>query len=175
MNINYEDRAMAQVVSRRPLSAEARVCAWSVHVECMVDKVAMGNTFLHVLRLSLSISFHRFSPLSHIVCRMDNRAAGGRSSETQSHPIDMNNNTLQMPPIPFWSWDVQIAIYRMRYSRSMRYTRNIYLTALYSISVVRNFAECPQSNYHPRCPAAGVVLVSWIPRVPSQSSTLILK
>jgi len=80
------------VVSRRPLSAEARVCAWSVHVECMVDKVAMGNTFIHVLRLSLSISFHRFSPLSHIVCRMDNRAAGGRSSETQSHPIDMNNN-----------------------------------------------------------------------------------
>jgi hypothetical protein len=79
-----------------------------------------------------------------------------RSSETQSHPIDMNNNTLQMSPIPFWSSDVQIAICSMRYTRNT----SIYLTALYSISVVRNFAECPQSNYHPRYPAAGVVLVS---------------
>jgi hypothetical protein len=40
---------MAQVVSRRPLTAEARVSAWSIHVGFVVDKVALGQVFLRVL------------------------------------------------------------------------------------------------------------------------------
>jgi hypothetical protein len=44
---------MAQVVSRRPLTAEARVRALgSIHVGFVVDKVALGQVFLRVLRFS---------------------------------------------------------------------------------------------------------------------------
>jgi hypothetical protein len=39
----------------------------------------------------LSVSFHRGSPHSYITWETNNRLVGGRSSETQSHPIDMNN------------------------------------------------------------------------------------
>jgi hypothetical protein len=61
----------------------------SVHV---VDKIARGQVFLLVLRISLSISFHRGSPYSYMMLEMNNRPAGVRSSETSSQPIDMNNN-----------------------------------------------------------------------------------
>jgi hypothetical protein len=40
----------------------------------------------------LSISFHRGSPHSHITWGMNNMPAGGCSSQTQSHPLDTNNN-----------------------------------------------------------------------------------
>jgi hypothetical protein len=43
---------MAQAVSRQPLTAEARVRAWSIHVGFMVDKVALGQVFIRVLRVS---------------------------------------------------------------------------------------------------------------------------
>jgi hypothetical protein len=43
---------MAQVVSRRPLTAEARVRAGSIHVWFVVDNVALGQVFLGVLRFS---------------------------------------------------------------------------------------------------------------------------
>jgi hypothetical protein len=42
---------MSQVVSRRPLTAEARVRG-SIHVGFVVDKVALGQVFLRVLRVS---------------------------------------------------------------------------------------------------------------------------
>jgi hypothetical protein len=45
-------RAMVQVVSRRPLTAEAQVRAWSIHVGFVVDKMALGQVFLRVLRFS---------------------------------------------------------------------------------------------------------------------------
>jgi hypothetical protein len=50
---------MAQAVSRRHLTAEARVDPASVRVGFVVDKVALGQVFLRVLRFSLSASFHR--------------------------------------------------------------------------------------------------------------------
>jgi hypothetical protein len=37
---------MAQAVSRRPLTAEARFDPGSVHVGFVVDKVALGQVFL---------------------------------------------------------------------------------------------------------------------------------
>jgi hypothetical protein len=46
---------MAQAVSRRPLTAAARVNP----VGFVVDKVALGQGFLRDLRFPLSISFHR--------------------------------------------------------------------------------------------------------------------
>jgi hypothetical protein len=39
----------------------------------------------------LSILFHHGSPHSYIIWGMNNRLVGGRSSETWSNPIDMNN------------------------------------------------------------------------------------
>jgi hypothetical protein len=41
---------MDQVVSQRPLTAEAQVHAGSIHVGFVVDKVALGYVFLRVLR-----------------------------------------------------------------------------------------------------------------------------
>jgi hypothetical protein len=58
-----ERRAMAQVVSRRPLTAENR---GSIHVGLVVDKVALGQVLLQVLRVSpVNISFHRRYPNSY--------------------------------------------------------------------------------------------------------------
>jgi hypothetical protein len=45
-------RAMAQAVSRRPLTAAARVLAQVNPVGFVVDKVALGQVFLRVLRFS---------------------------------------------------------------------------------------------------------------------------
>jgi hypothetical protein len=54
MYLNYvHGRAMAQAVSSRPVTAEDRIRAWSVHVGVVVDKVALGQVFLRV---------HQFSP-----------------------------------------------------------------------------------------------------------------
>jgi hypothetical protein len=56
-------RAMAQVVSRRHLTAEARVRAQvKIHEGFVVDNVTLGQVLLRVLRFSpLNISFHRRS------------------------------------------------------------------------------------------------------------------
>jgi hypothetical protein len=52
-------RAMAQSVSRRPLTTEARgSIPGQVHIRFVVDKVALGQVFLRVVGFPLSISFH---------------------------------------------------------------------------------------------------------------------
>jgi hypothetical protein len=56
----------------------------------VVDKMALGQVILIVLAFTLSVSFHRGSPYSYIVWGMNNRPVCGRSSEIQSHPVDMN-------------------------------------------------------------------------------------
>jgi hypothetical protein len=83
---------MAQVVSRRPVIGKAGFVPWSVHVGFVVDKVAQGQFYLRVLRFSpvniipplLSVLVYRLG--------MNNMPVGGRSSETSSHLINMNNN-----------------------------------------------------------------------------------
>jgi hypothetical protein len=54
----------------------------SVHVVFVVDKFAMGQVFVEVLQISLSISLHHGSPFSYIIWGMNNRPSGGHSSET---------------------------------------------------------------------------------------------
>jgi hypothetical protein len=78
-------RVMAQVVSRRPLIAPV-----SVHVEFVVDKVSLGQDFLRVRQLSpVYIISPWFSMLAYHL-GINNRPVGGHSSETSSHPINMN-------------------------------------------------------------------------------------
>jgi hypothetical protein len=56
---------MAQVVSRRPLTAEPGFAPGSIHVGFVVDEVVLGQVFLRGLRFSpVNISFHRRSPNS---------------------------------------------------------------------------------------------------------------
>jgi hypothetical protein len=64
--IHHWGRAMAQVVSSRPLTAEARVRARVNPCGILVDKVALGQAFHRVLRFSpVNTSFHRRSPNSY--------------------------------------------------------------------------------------------------------------
>jgi hypothetical protein len=50
---------MAQAVSSRPLTMEARGSVpGQVHVRFVVDNVALGQVFLRVVGFPLSISFH---------------------------------------------------------------------------------------------------------------------
>jgi hypothetical protein len=57
---------MAQVVSCRPLTVEARFRARVNPCEFVVDKVALGQVFLRVLRFPpVNISFHRRFPNSY--------------------------------------------------------------------------------------------------------------
>jgi hypothetical protein len=60
-------------------------------VGSVVDKVALGQVFIRVLPILLTISFHRGCSHSYITWGMNDRPLGGSSSETQSHPIDINN------------------------------------------------------------------------------------
>jgi hypothetical protein len=64
----------------------------SVHVGFVLHKVALGQVTILVLRVSLSMLFHRDSPCSYITWGMNNKPVGGRCSETSPYPIDMNNN-----------------------------------------------------------------------------------
>jgi hypothetical protein len=49
--------------------------------------VGLPDTSGGRIRSSLSILFHHSYPHSHIISRMNNRSIRGRLSETQSHPI----------------------------------------------------------------------------------------
>jgi hypothetical protein len=50
---------MAEAASLRPVTAGARFTAKSVHVGFVMDDVAQRQVYLRVLRLSLSVSFHK--------------------------------------------------------------------------------------------------------------------
>jgi hypothetical protein len=58
---------MAQVVSRRPVTAEARVRAGSIHVGFVVDKMALGQVFLRVRLFSPSIYHSTVALQTHII------------------------------------------------------------------------------------------------------------
>jgi hypothetical protein len=86
---------MAQAVSRGPLTAEAQIRA-RISVGFVVGKVTLGQVFSKFFGFTLSVSFHRRFPYPYIIWGMNNRPVSGRSSETQSHPIDLNNNKLRV-------------------------------------------------------------------------------
>jgi hypothetical protein len=57
-------------------------------VRFVVDKVALGQVFLRVVRFTLSVSFHwDFIPIYHL--GNEYRPVGGQRSETYSHPMVM--------------------------------------------------------------------------------------
>jgi hypothetical protein len=85
-------RAMTQVVSRRPLTAEVRVRARVIPCGICGGQSGTGTDSSKFFYVLLSISFHRGSPHSYIIWGKNNKTVGGHSSETQSHPIDMTTN-----------------------------------------------------------------------------------
>jgi hypothetical protein len=87
-------KAMARAVSRRLLNA-VWVRSQVRPYEICDRKVALGKVCIRVLRFSLSISFHRGSPYSHIVWGINNRPVRGRRLETQSNLIDMKQQNHQ--------------------------------------------------------------------------------
>jgi hypothetical protein len=52
--------------------------------------------FSELFGFHLAVSFHRFSPYSFFIWGINNSPVGDRSSETYSHPIDMNNNKVNV-------------------------------------------------------------------------------
>jgi hypothetical protein len=79
------------------------------HVGLVVDNVAQGQISFRVLLVSLSLLIYRESPYTYTTWGMNNSPVGDRSSETYSHSIDINNNTVesesrcwvQSPAFPF--------------------------------------------------------------------------
>jgi hypothetical protein len=65
----------------------------SVRMGFVVHRVTMGQVFVLVLQL-LSVSIIPLEVHTHIssVGGVNNRPVGDRSSQTQSHPINMNMN-----------------------------------------------------------------------------------
>jgi hypothetical protein len=62
-----------------------------VQVGFVLDKVALGQIFLRVLRFSpVSIISPRLQTDIGIIWGMNDRPVGGGSSETQLHPVNMN-------------------------------------------------------------------------------------
>jgi hypothetical protein len=87
---------MVQEISHRPLIAEDQVRAPVSPCGFVVDRVALGQVFLRVLRLPppLALSFYRGPPYAFISGGMYYRPIGGRSSETWSHSINMDNKNV---------------------------------------------------------------------------------
>jgi hypothetical protein len=83
---------MAQAVSHRPFTAKAQIRARSVHVGFVVNKVTLEQVFVP----SPSVFFCQYHSIAtlhtHIISGMNDRPIGGSSSETKSHPIDMNDH-----------------------------------------------------------------------------------
>jgi hypothetical protein len=73
----------------------------SVHVGFVVHKVVLGQVSLRGHWFRLSVSFHCGSPCSYIIWGMNSRPVGSRSSETQSHPIDMNKLAFNLMFVEF--------------------------------------------------------------------------
>jgi hypothetical protein len=86
-------RALVDVLSpQRPGFATE-----SVHVGFVVDKVALGKVFFRVLQLSPVNIIPPWLTMFIYHQGMNNRPVGGRSSETSSHPIDVNiNNKMEV-------------------------------------------------------------------------------
>jgi hypothetical protein len=76
------DRAMDQAISREPLIAVAWVRARVSPCEICGGLIVTGTGLLPVLRIFLSISFHRSSPYSYITGGKNNMLVDGCSSET---------------------------------------------------------------------------------------------
>jgi hypothetical protein len=88
----FLDRAMAQVVSSRPLKAESRVRARVFPCRICGGQSCTGIGIFPSSSV-LPCQYHStVAPYSYIIRGMNNRPVGVSSSETQSHPIDMNNN-----------------------------------------------------------------------------------
>jgi hypothetical protein len=90
-------RAMAQAVSRRPLSEEVRVRDRVSQREiCGGQSVTGVGFFSEFLGFSPSVSFHRGSQHVYITWRINNTHVGRRSSEKSFYPIDMNKMTYRL-------------------------------------------------------------------------------
>jgi hypothetical protein len=89
MALQWVGRLAVGLWPRRPEFAPG-----SVHVGCVVDNVALWQVSVRFIRFPLSISTHRGSPYSYIIWGMNNRPVGGCSSDTLSHPTDMNDNNI---------------------------------------------------------------------------------
>jgi hypothetical protein len=84
---------MAQAVSRWFLTAEARVRVRVIPCGIYGGPSGTGTSFSHsYLVFPLSVSFHLGCPCSYLICGLNSRHVCGRSSETQSYPMDMNSN-----------------------------------------------------------------------------------
>jgi hypothetical protein len=79
---------MAQAVSRRPFTAEILAQAQSVHLGFVVDEGAVEQV---CVRSSSVFSCQHHSTLALHTHTSTGDELCGRSSETYSHPIDMNN------------------------------------------------------------------------------------
>jgi hypothetical protein len=83
---------MARTVSRRPLTAEARVHARASPRGICGDIVALGQVFLRFLRFSpVNVSPPWLSILI-IIWGLNSTPFGGHRSKTSSHPIDIDQN-----------------------------------------------------------------------------------
>jgi hypothetical protein len=54
-SLNFTDRAMAQAISRRPFTAEARIHPITGHLELKVGKVLLGQLLYRVFQSSVGV------------------------------------------------------------------------------------------------------------------------
>jgi hypothetical protein len=80
-------------------------------MEFVVDKVALGQVFSEFF--GFPCQYHStITPHSYIIWGINNRPAGGHSSRTYSHPIDMNNNILPC-----------LSVYKVQYSEGKKHPK----------------------------------------------------
>jgi hypothetical protein len=88
LHAKYHFQVRAEILRKAKLSFLSSISAACYHMSLLVGLPGSCGEPFRTFPLS-TLSFHHGSPCWYIIWGMNNSPVGGRSSETQSHPIDM--------------------------------------------------------------------------------------
>jgi hypothetical protein len=110
----------------------------SLHVGSVAYKLALGQVYSEFFGFLLSVSLHRGSPYSRIICRMNSRPVSGCSSETVSaHRYEQENPVMRKPVTQTRDFRIQVSIVASRLS---------ICSVVWSSLILPRLSECEETD-----------------------------